>query len=439
VSSSPTDGSSAAQLVQVTMPQMGVSVAEGTIVEWKKRVGDWVESDETICEISTDKVDTEIPSPASGRLVKILVEVNETVDVGTPLAELDTGARPGEPHVDEHPPQEKAEPKEEAPDRSHVVSPVVQRIAAEHGVDLSKVEGTGVGGRVKKKDVLAYIESHGDGAEKAEPAERPLHLESPYQAEAEKAAAEKPAPAEQPTPTREPEPVTGERREPMSIMRMRIAEHMLRSRQTAAHCTTFIEVDMSRVAQRRADLKESFAARGVPLTYLAFVARATVVALQEQPVLNASLDGEEIVYHDDVNLGIAVALEGGLIVPVIRRAQRLSLEGIAAEIADLSTRARSKQLSPDEVQGGTFTITNPGQFGTILATTIINQPQVAILDLEAIVKRPVVIEADGADSIAIRPTTNLCLSFDHRVLDGAEAARFLAQIKARLERLTDDG
>jgi 2-oxoglutarate dehydrogenase dihydrolipoamide succinyltransferase (E2 component) len=430
------------------MPQMGVSVAEGTIVEWKKRVGDWVESDETICEISTDKVDTEIPSPASGRLVKILVEENETVDVGTPLAELDTSARPGEPHADEHPEEEKSEAKapkkveaaEAVPDRSHVVSPVVQRIAAEHGIDLAKVEGTGVGGRVKKKDVLAYIESHGDGAEKAEPAERPLHLESPYQAEAEKAAAgEKPAPAEKPPPPREPQPVGGERREPMSIMRKRIAEHMVRSRQTAAHCTTVIEVDMSRVAEQRAKLKESFAARGVPLTYLAFVARATVAALQEQPELNASLDGEEIVYHDDVNLGIAVALEGGLIVPVIRRAQRLSLEGVAAEIADLSTRARSKQLTPDEVQGGTFTITNPGQFGTILATPIINQPQVAILDLEAVVKRPVVIEADGADSIAIRPTTNLCLSFDHRVLDGAQAARFLAQIKARLERLTDDG
>jgi 2-oxoglutarate dehydrogenase complex dihydrolipoamide succinyltransferase (E2) component len=410
VSSSPTDGQGAAQLVEVTMPQMGVSVAEGTILEWKKRVGDWVESDETICEISTDKVDSEIPSPASGRLVKILVEENETVAVGTALAELDTSARPGEPHADEH-------PSEEAPDRSHVVSPVVQRIAAEHGVDLSKVEGTGVGGRVKKKDVLAYIDAHGNGA-KTEEGERPLHTESPYEPE--------------------PQSTTGERREPMSVMRQRIAEHMLRSRQTAAHCTTVIEVDMTHVAERRAGLKESFATRGISLTYLAFVARATIAALQEHPVLNSSLDGEEIVYHDDVNLGIAVALESGLIVPVIRRAQRLSLEGIAAEIGDLSSRARSKQLSPDDVQGGTFTITNPGQFGTILATPIINQPQVAILDLEAVVKRPVVVESEGGDSFAIRPTTNLCLSFDHRVLDGAEAARFLADIKARLERHSDD-
>jgi 2-oxoglutarate dehydrogenase complex dihydrolipoamide succinyltransferase (E2) component len=419
VSSSPTENKASPdqmQLIEVTMPQMGVSVAEGTIVEWKKRVGDWVEADETICEISTDKVDSEIPSPASGRLAKILVQENETVAVGTTLAELDTSARPGESHADEH-------QVEEVADRSHVVSPVVQRIAAEHGVDLSKVEGTGVGGRVKKKDVLAYIENSGSSLAgktgSSEGSERPLHTESPYQPEQA--------------------PATGERREPMSVMRQRIAEHMLRSRQTAAHCTTVIEVDMSRVAEQRARLKESFSARGIPLTYLAFVACATVASLQEQPLLNASLEGEEIVYHDDVNLGIAVALESGLIVPVIRRAQRLSLEGIAAEVADLSARARSKQLSPDEVQGGTFTITNPGQFGTVLATPIINQPQVAILDLEAVVKRPVAVETEGADSIAIRPTTNLCLSFDHRALDGAEAARFLAQVKARLERWADDG
>jgi pyruvate/2-oxoglutarate dehydrogenase complex dihydrolipoamide acyltransferase (E2) component len=224
----------------------------------------------------------------------------------------------------------------------------------------------------------------------------------------------------------------------MSVMRRRIAEHMVRSRHTAAHCTTVIEVDMTRVAQRRGELKPAFAERDVPLTYLAFVARATVAALAEHPILNASIDGEDVVYHRDVNLGIAVALDDGLIVPVIRQAQRLSLEGTAAAIVDLSQRARSKRLSPDEVQGGTFTITNPGQFGTVLATPIINQPQVAILDLEAIVKRPVVIEQDGADSIAVRPTTNLCLSFDHRALDGATAARFLATVRARLEQWVDD-
>jgi pyruvate/2-oxoglutarate dehydrogenase complex dihydrolipoamide acyltransferase (E2) component len=424
------------------MPQMGVSVAEGTIVEWRKQPGDWVESDETICEISTDKIDTEIPSPASGRLVRILVEAGKTVAVGTPLAELDVAARPGEPHTDEDGAPEATEPepqangaKARAPDRSGVISPVVQRIAAEHGIDPRKVKGTGVGGRVRKKDLLAYIESKGDG----EPGEPVLHTESPYRPEGEQTP-EAVTGEQPPAPGAAAEPRPGaERREPLSVMRKQIAEHMLRSRRTAAHVTTVAEVDMSRVVARRAELKDAFSARGVSLTYLAFVARATVGGLQEQPVLNASLDGEQLVYHDDVNLGIAVALEDGLIVPVIHRAQRLSLEGLAAAIADVSGRARSKQLSPDDVQGGTLTITNPGQFGTVLATPIINQPQVAILDLEAVIKRPVVSEGPDGDSIGIRPITNLCLSFDHRALDGAEAARFLGNVKARLEQWTGDG
>jgi 2-oxoglutarate dehydrogenase E2 component (dihydrolipoamide succinyltransferase) len=396
---------------------MGVSVAEGTIIEWRKREGDWVESDETICEISTDKVDTEIPSPASGRVSRILVEAGKTVPVGATLAELDVGARPGEPHADEHVPEPKAEPngKNAEIDRSNVISPVVQRIAAEHGIDVREVRGTGVGGRVRKKDLLAYI------AEAREAESKPvLHTESPYQPDQAEVEPSQPRP-------------DGERREPLSIMRRQIAEHMLRSRRTAAHCTTVAEVDMTRVAERRAQLRPEFESRGVPLTYLAFVTRATVAALRERPVMNASLDGEEIVYHDDVNLGIAVALDDGLIVPVIRRAQRLSLEGVAAAIADLSARARSKQLTPEDVQGGTFTITNPGQFGTMLATPIINQPQVAILDLEAVAKRPVAVEGPDGDSIGIRLTTNLCLSFDHRVLDGAEAARFLGAVKDHLE------
>jgi pyruvate/2-oxoglutarate dehydrogenase complex dihydrolipoamide acyltransferase (E2) component len=449
------------------MPQMGVSVAEGTILAWHKRPGDWVAADETICEISTDKVDTEIPSPASGRVVRILVEPNQTVAVGTLLAELDTGARPGEPHVDESDagpgeadggaPEGAGASTEDGPpaagevDRSHVLSPVVQRMAAEHGIDLEQVKGTGVGGRIRKKDLLAYIEpgeaersdEAGAGAA-AEPSPEPvLHIESPYRGDAEageeaegKAAVESGEKARDETGEVTAAPA---RREPLSAMRRQIAEHMLRSRRTAAHCTTVAEVDMSRVAERRARLKASFAERGVPLTYLAFVARAAVGALREHPVLNASLDGDDIVYHDDVNLGIAVALEGGLIVPVIRRAQHLSLEGIAAAVADVSARARSKRLSPDDVQGGTFTITNPGQFGTVLATPIINQPQVAILDLEAVVKRPVVLEQPGGDSIAIRPVVNLCLSFDHRALDGVEAARFLGTLKSRLEEWVDDG
>ena len=228
--------------------------------------------------------------------------------------------------------------------------------------------------------------------------------------------------------------MAGEQREVMSPMRSAIAKHMVESRRTAAHCTTIVEVDMSRVSARRAELKPVMARRGVPLTYLSFVAKATVSALAEHPVLNSSVDGDEIVHHDDVNLGIAVALDAGLIVPVIAKAQRLSVEGLAAEIADVAARARAKQLTPDDVQGGTFTITNPGQFGAVLATPIINQPQVAILDLEAIVKRPVVITAeDGTDSIAIRPMTYLCMSWDHRALDGAVAARFLGSVKRDLE------
>lgn len=425
MSSSATDGGAAGGgLVAVTMPQMGVSVAEGTVVEWRKRPGDWVEADETVCEISSDKIDSEVPAPASGRLAEILVEVDETVPVGTELARIDTSARPGEPHVDEAGGGEKPVVVEggarsaAGADRSRFYSPVVQRMAAEHGVDLSAVGGTGVGGRVTKKDLLAHIKAA---------AESPLHTESPYRPE-----------------EAQPPVAAGERRRPMSPIRKRIARHMLESRRTAAHCTTVVEVDMSRVVEERRRTAPALAERGVPLTYLAFVARAAVAALQEHPVLNASVEGEEIVYHGDVNLGIAVALEpkapagegpaeGGLIVPVIHRAQRLSLEGIAAAIAELSERARSAKLTHADVEGGTFTITNPGRFGAILATPIINQPQVAILDLEAVVKRPVVVEGPAGEAIAIRPMANLCLSWDHRALDGAQAARFLAGLKARLE------
>jgi 2-oxoglutarate dehydrogenase complex dihydrolipoamide succinyltransferase (E2) component len=400
-----------ANLVEVTMPQMGVSVAEGTILKWHKHPGDWVEADETVCEISTDKIDTELPSPASGRLTRILAEENATVAVGTVLAEIDTEAQPGQAHVAE------ANGKH-ARDRSHVISPVVRRVAEEHGIDLTQVEGTGVGGRIRKKDVVALIEGTGT-------TERPLHTESPYRPEPEAAHGELPT-------------ANRELRTPLTPMRRQIGEHMLRSRRTAAHVTTVAEVDMSRVVARRQELKERFGARGVPLTYLAFVARATVGALQDHPVLNASIEGDELLHHDDVNLGIAVALDEGLIVPVIPRAQRLSLEGLAAAIADGADRAREKRLTAEDVQGGTFTITNPGQFGTVLATPIINQPQVAILDLEAVTKRTVVVAGEDGDSIAIRPMVNLCLSFDHRALDGANAARFLGAVKARLEQWADD-
>jgi 2-oxoglutarate dehydrogenase E2 component (dihydrolipoamide succinyltransferase) len=413
---------------------MGVSVAEGTIVEWSKRPGDWVERDETVCLVTTDKIDVEIPSPAAGRLSRVLVEPGETVAVGTPLAELDSAAKPGEAHPEEHaeePRQAEArsdgpaprKEQEDGADRSGFYSPVVKRMADEHGIDLSTVQGTGIGGRIRKRDLLALIEER-ETAEPEPAGERPMHIESPYRPE--------PAPATNGAGT-EADVMPAERREPMSPMRKQIAAHMTESRRTAAHCTTVVEVDLSRVVAARRELKEPMERRGVPLTYLAFVAAATVEALSRHPILNASIEDEEIVYHDDVNLGIAVALDAGLIVPVIRRAQRLSLEGMAAEIAEIAGRARSGQLRPDDVAGATFTITNPGQFGAVLATPIINQPQVGILDLEAVVKRPVVVGEDGEESIAIRPMTNLCMSWDHRALDGAVAARFLGDVKARLE------
>jgi pyruvate/2-oxoglutarate dehydrogenase complex dihydrolipoamide acyltransferase (E2) component len=375
------------------MPQMGVSVAEGTVVEWKKRVGDWVEADEPIVEISTDKVETEVPSPASGRVVEILVEVGGTVDVGVVLARVDTEAAPGVAHVDE----EVAGRRSQVAGKAHAppISPVVRRIAAEHQINLEEIKGTGRLGRVTKKDVTAFIH----GQSKPEPT---LHTESPYREET-------PPPA-----TRDLRPATP------SIMRQRIGQRMRESLDTAAHCTTVTEADMAAVE----------AARG-KLSYLPFVARATIAALREYPSLNSTWDGERLVQHDEVNLGIAVSLgEEGLIVPVVHDAHELSHEGLAARIKDLAQRARDRKLTPAEVQGGTFTITNPGRYGALLATPIINQPQVAILDLEAVVKRPVVV---GGDSIAIRPMTYLCMSWDHRALDGALAAQFLASVRGHIE------
>ena len=395
------------------MPQMGVSVAEGTVAEWRKRVGDWVEADETIVEISTDKVETEIPSPASGRVAEILFDVGATVDVGTVLARIDTAARPGEAHVDEESPPEVAVAPPE-PDVPHAppVSPVVRRIAAEHGVDLDRIRGTGLRGRVTKKDLLAYLET------KPAPAPEPaLHSESPYrEEEAAPSAPQAPAPA--PAPVAAPA-AAGEQ---LSVMRQRIGEHMRRSLDTAAHCTTVVEADMSRVEEAR---------KREGLSYLPYVCRAAIAALREHPLLNATLDGDRLTVHEDVHLGIAVSLgDDGLIVPVVRNAHELSHEGLAARIKDLAERARAKRLDPEEVRGGTFTITNPGAFGALLATPIINQPQVAILDLEAVVRRPVVV---GGDSIGIRPMTYLCMSWDHRALDGALAARFLSSVRGQLE------
>jgi 2-oxoglutarate dehydrogenase E2 component (dihydrolipoamide succinyltransferase) len=417
------------------MPQMGVSVAEGTLIEWRKQRGDWVQADETICEVSTDKIDTEIPSPASGRVIEILVGVGVTVQVGVTLARIATDARPGEPHSSEDDPPPPARPPAHAaaaapapaaaarraappaaPARRTAAprrySPVVQRIADEHDVDLDEVEGTGREGRVRKQDVLAYVEANG-GLQPAPAAanEPTLHIESPYRPGAGGSGSG---------------PYTPPEGRQLSRMRQQIGEHMKRSQETAATCTTWIEVDVSRVELARKQLG---------ITALPLIARCTIGALVEFPLLNAWLEGDVHTVHEQVNLGIAVALgEDGLIVPVVRGAQDLSPEGLSRRIRDLARRARARQLQPDDVRGATFTITNPGQFGSMMATPVISQPQVAILDVEAIIKRPVVVtDAFGEDAIAIRPMVILGLSWDHRALDGALAARFLANIKKRVE------
>ena len=406
IGGSEADGSA---LVELVMPQMGVSVAEGTITAWRKRPGDWIERDETVVDISPDKVETEVPSPAAGRLKEILVEEGKTVDVGTLLATLDTAARPGQAHVDEHEPAaaEVPEPAQApAPDPAEAhapaISPVVRRIAAEHGLDVAAISGSGRRGRVTKRDVMALVEKGADGRSETE--DEPAVMAA--DAEAGRKEADSIA-------------------QPLSIMRRQIGEHMVRSLQTAAHCTTMVEVDMTAVEEIRGSLSP-----------LPFVARAAVAALREHPSLNATLDGDRLTVHREVHLGVAVSLgEDGLIVPVVRDAHELSHEGLARRIADLAARARSKRLLPEEVAGGTFTITNPGRFGALLATPIINQPQVAILDLEAVTRRPVVVTDErGRESIAIRSMTYLCMSWDHRALDGALAAQFLSTVRRNLER-----
>jgi pyruvate/2-oxoglutarate dehydrogenase complex dihydrolipoamide acyltransferase (E2) component len=465
VSSSTTESLSASHpptTVDVTMPQMGVSVAEGTVVAWRVEVGDRVAAEQTICEISTDKIDTEVPAPVGGVVAEIIVGVEETVEVGVVLARIATGADAGDailpppsapapgdailPPPSAPAPGDAILPPPSAPEPGDAIlppppapeptspsgrrrySPVVQRIAAEHDIDLSAVVGTGRDGRVRKQDVLAFVDANG-----AEPAEPPMHIESPYRPDPSPApAAVAAARVEAASPGAAPASPGAAPASPgadgggLSRMRRQIGQHMKRSLDTAATCTTWIEADMGRVEAARARL-------GV--TALAFVARATIEALREYPALNAWLEGDRYTRVDDVNLGIAVSLgDDGLIVPVIHRAHELSVEGLAARIRELARRARDRSLSADDVAGGTFTITNPGQYGSIMATPIINQPQVGILDLEAVVKRPVVLtDPQGTDSIAIRPMTILGLSWDHRALDGVLSAQFLAGVKRRLE------
>jgi pyruvate/2-oxoglutarate dehydrogenase complex dihydrolipoamide acyltransferase (E2) component len=495
--------------VEVVMPQMGVSVSEGTVTRWLKQPGETIALDEPLLEISTDKVDTEVPSPGEGVLAEVRVQEGETVEVGTVLAVIaPAGTAPAEAPAAEAPPA--AEPAEapvaeEAPAAAEApvaaaaapeppaepthppaaaqpvaspggngktfVSPVVARIAAEHNVDPGAIPGTGQGGRVTKKDILAYIESGAAAApppvEPAVPAEAPAVAPAAAEAAPVEAAAPAappapappapvppapaPPPAAAPPPPVTPVPPTpvaiapsvGEQEEPMNAMRRGIAEHMRRSLDTSAHVTSAIEVDMSRVVAAREALKKEYQAKhGVNPTYLAFVTKAAIETLRDWPWVNGEIRGEKIVTRSFVNVGIAVSLEEGkgLIVPVIRNAQDLNLLGIARAIADVAERARTKKLMPDDVQGGTFTITNPGGYGTFHGTPVISQPQAAILGTYALVKRPwVVQDALGQDVIAIRPLMNITLTYDHRLVDGAYSGGFLRDLRARLEGWSDAG
>lgn len=438
----------------VIMPQMGESVAEGTVTKWLKQIGDRVKRDEPLFEISTDKVDAEIPAPAEGILVEILVKEGETVPINTVVARIGAAGEAKAPAGPRAPETAKEGPKTPAPSPAQAAppapaaapvkargeeddlaerqrvksSPLVRKIAGEHGVDLTLIDGTGIGGRITKKDILTYLEQPSPPiAAAAPPSIAPTAPRAPSAAAPQAA----PAIAEPSLPEGIAFP-PGERevREKMGIMRRKIAEHMVHSRKTSAHVQSWQECDMHRVFARRDALKGEFERAGVKLTFTAFIAEAIVRALQLFPKVNASIEGEDvIVYHRDVNLGIAVALDWGLIVPVVKQAQQMSLLGLATAINDLAERARTKRLSVDEVQGGTFTITNPGVFGTLMGAPIINQPQVAILGVGVIKKRPVVID----DAIAIRPIMYLSLSYDHRLVDGADAARFLAQVVNDLE------
>jgi len=445
----------------VVMPQMGESIAEGTIVRWIKKIGDTVDRDEPLFEISTDKVDAEIPSPGAGVLTEIKVKEGETVPVNSVVAVIGAagekaaadpaarGTAASAPSAgvsqangqSEMPEAAVGQPESAASAAARVVptagvasntrstpgsvagsieelrrqksSPLVRRIAAEHNVDIRQINGTGISGRVTKNDILGYIETG------AKPAARPA------------------APSGGHVPAYKP----GERVEivPMTIMRKKIAEHMVMSAHTSPHVYSVYEVDFHQLSRLRERKKAEYERNGAKLSYTALIAKVTVDALRAFPFVNASIDGDNIVFKKDINLGIAVALDQGLLVPVIRNADEKNLVGLSRAIDDLATRARSKKLNPDEVQGGTFTITNPGIFGAVYGLPLINQPQVAILGVGAIEKRAVVVQtaATGGradtDAIAIHPTCHLSLGYDHRLIDGADAGRFLQFMKERLE------
>ncbi|HZI22767.1 MAG TPA: dihydrolipoamide acetyltransferase family protein [Gemmatimonadales bacterium] len=441
--------------VDVLMPQMGESIAEGTLSKWLKKLGDEVKRDEPLFEISTDKVDAEIPAPSAGVLAEIKVQEGQTVPVQTLVAVIETekGAakiavapaapvaaapqpaapkpapapaatstvlpRPS-PSSPDLPKGDGAETAEERLRRKS--TPLVRKIAAEHHVDIATIPGTGFAGRVTKQDILGVIE-RGVTTPVSVPAgtapRSPLPVSGPVQ-----------------HPVVEAWP--GDRVEPFSKIRKITADHMIMSRRVSAHVTSFFEVDYSRVAELRKKHKAAYQERGVNLTYLAFIVKACAENLRKHAIVNAAVSGDSIIYRQDVNVGIAVALDWGLIVPVVKRADELSLGGLARAINDLGERARTKKLSPDEIQRGTFTITNPGVFGSYAGAPIINQPQVAILGVGAIEKRPKVVTLpDGTDTIAIRTMGMLSMSYDHRVVDGADADRFLADVKQALENFPE--
>ncbi len=432
-----------AAAVNVVMPQMGESIFEGVITKWLKNPGDSVAKDEPLFEISTDKVDAEIPSPESGILTEIKVPAGETVQINTVVAVIGgaagtagapTATAPSAPVQAETAPSAAPaaqEPEAEAAEvegRERVrSSPLVRRLAKDNNLDLSQVPASGLGGRVTKEDVLGFL-AKGGQAQAPAPTPRPA---APPQAA--------PPPQAKPAPAAAAE-VGADQLVPMTKMRSIIAQRMVESKHTSAHVHTVFKIDMSRIVRIREKEKSKYEQRnGVKLTYMPFISRAAIATLRKMPIVNASLEGDAIRYHKSVNLGIAVALDWGLIVPVIKQAEERNFLGIARAIADLAERARSKKLKPDEVGSGTFTITNPGIFGEQFGTPVINQPEAAILGVGGLFKEPTVVtDENGFDSIAVRSIIRLTLGFDHRIIDGADAGRFMAEMKKYLENWNED-
>jgi pyruvate dehydrogenase E2 component (dihydrolipoamide acetyltransferase) len=464
--------------IEVPMPQMGESIAEGTVSKWLKQLGDDVGRDEPLLEISTDKVDAEIPSPAAGTLSEITVQEGETVEVGTIVAIIETekgaAAAPPAAPAAEPPEQEQEQPQEQPQAAADVAAapvpaqsdaapraaggataeaetaedrlrrrstPLVRRIAEEHGVDIGDIEGTGHAGRVTKQDILSFIEQGGrPAAEQAEPAPA-----RPQPAQQKPAAAGASVTADAfwevfHTQVVHPEfPVrAGDRVEPMDRMRRLTAAHMVRAKRIAPHVHSFIEVDFTQIDRVRAASRKKWEQAGVKVSYTAFVAWAVARVLPEFPMVNSTVSGDSMIYRGDINIGIAVDLNPGLIVPVVRNADELNLIGVSKRISDVAERARTKKLKPDEIQGATFSITNPGVLGTMVGMPVIPEGTAAILGTGSIEKRAVVIEADGSDVIAIRKRSFFSLGYDHRIVDGADAARFLARLKQTLESFPED-